>query len=220
MKRTHRILFLLFAASFLLAIGLGAAKAEPPPCIPGLKGQVAPHQTKYISGGSGFHVFYWCQLAAGRVQDYGFSCGKFGGCELAAAKLWLSLRFNPNSDPDTIWNENITWACDPTKAKENSSDGRLCAERLTILAMNKTAWLSLTPTLAPAVWRVEPYGTATTRPVRALTNGVLASSDHPTLRAPVGAVCIMTKPTDPATFRAQWEGGPDGFVTVCTRGAP
>lgn len=94
----------------------------------------------------------------------------------------------------------LKWDCD---APPDATAVALCKERADILK--------------PPVWRVKVNGTATTRPAYALTNGVLGTVI--VARAPVGAVCDLTKPTAPATLgdiRAEY--GTARVVTICTRG--
>jgi len=206
LKDTLKIWLAMLAV--LAIVSAGRAYAAPT-CIPGFKGPTTEHPARFVNGTNGLHVFWWCPASNGTRTENGFSCGKYGGCARAVTRL---LESDFNASTDALWDANVRWACTPAKALENSDDGRLCEERLAVLAANTPVWFP-----AP-VWRVKVSGTATTRPGYALTNGVLGTRE--TARAPVGAVCDLTKPTAPATLgdiRAQWADGPAGVVTICSK---
>jgi hypothetical protein len=119
---------------------------------------------------------------------------KFGGVVTG-----IITSANQEAAYKAAWDAHIKWTCDAPPADAIA----LCKERADILK--------------PPVWRVKANGTSTTRPAYSLTNGVLGIVI--VARAPVGAVCDLTKPTAPATLgdiRAEY--GIARVVTICSKG--
>lgn len=205
-------------AATITLFGVGVSNAAPS-CIPGFKSQTTVHPARFIVGDNGLHVFWWCPGPDGRPLENGASCGKYGGCALAFAKF-MSSDFNAGND--FLWDKNVTWVCNANKSEENSDDGRLCKERLNLLAINSPTWLPATPYVE---WRVKTNGGSPDRPAYSFINGALGIISN--YRATVGTSCDLTKATAPAPYtltskdiRAQWLGGPDGVVTLCTKVVP
>lgn len=160
--------------------------------------EVVPGPIRYEAGTLGKHLYVPCAGGA----HIGLSCthavcdpAKFGG---VIAGIYTA------ADREAAYaaavKTYLPWTCD---APPDATALALCKERADFLR--------------PPVWRVKANGTATTRPAYALTNGVLGTVI--VARAPVGAVCDLTKPTAPATLgdiRAEY--GTARVVTICTRG--
>lgn len=160
--------------------------------------EVVPGPIRYEAGTLGKHLYVPC---AGGTH-IGLSCthavcdpAKFGG---VIAGIYTA------ADREAAYaaavRTYLPWNCD---APPDAAAVALCKERADFLR--------------PPVWRVKANGTATTRPAYALTNGVLGTVI--VARAPVGAVCDLTKPTAPASLgdiRAEY--GTAQVVTICTRG--
>ena len=188
--------FILGLVIFCLLSFAGVNFARASSCV------LTDKPVRYESGTVGKHLFIPC--ADGRA--FGLSCthatcdpAKFGGVVtgiINAADQEAAYR--------AAWDAHIKWTCD---APPDATAIALCAERAAILK--------------PPVWRVKANGAAYFRPGFTLTNGVLGTKEAG--RAPVLALCDLTKPTAPAPYgdiRAQWAGGPAGVVTICTKGTP
>lgn len=195
MNFKHRFAIGLLIWAALCAIGVSMARAQS--C------GLTDKPIRYESGAVGQHLFRPC--ADGRTAHI-LSCvhascdpATFGGVVtgiIASADQEAAYR--------AAVEKYLKWNCD---APPDSTAAALCKERDNFLK--------------PPVWKVKPNGTATTRPAHTLTAGVLGTREAG--RAAVGAVCDLTKPTAPATggdLRAQWQGGPTGVVTICTRATP
>ena len=162
--------------------------------------EVVPGPIRYEAGTLGKHLYVPCAGGA----HIGLSCthavcdpAKFGG---VIASIYVA------ADREAAYaaavKTYLPWNCD---APPDATAVALCKERADFLR--------------PPVWRVKANGSAFFRPGFTLTNGVLGTKEAG--RAPVLALCDLTKPTAPAQYgdiRAQWAGGPAGVVTICTKG--
>ena len=160
--------------------------------------EVVPGPVRWETGTLGKHLYVPCVGGT----HIGLSCthavcdpAKFGG---VIASIYVA------ADREAAYaaavKTYLPWTCD---APPDATAIALCAERAAILK--------------PPVWRVKANGTSTTRPAYSLTNGVLGTVI--VARAPVGAVCDLTKPTAPATLgdiRAEF--GVARVVTICSKG--
>jgi hypothetical protein len=201
---------ILLTCLTLMALAAPLQSAAAPACIMGFKGIPSPHPARFVNGTTGIHLFNWCTSPTGTRVESGLSCGKYGGCALAAARFFSS---NLDAGIDGLWDANVLWICTAEKALENSDDGRLCAERLAVRAANELVWF-------PAqAYFVKANNGRTTRPAVSYKNGVLGTVDI--ARAPVAVRCIMTRPYKPldvgTDVRAEWQGGPLEAVTICAR---
>lgn len=201
---------MLILAAWLLvcAVVVGFVHAAPvlSNCV-----QAAP--PRYESLAVGRHLVFVCTDAIGvKVYPDGLSC-HHSVCNpnaFAAAVVRVATAQDYKKAVDAEWAANVKWDCD---APPNEGAKALCAERRDLIARNWQTWIK---DFTPSVWKVKPNGTATTRPAYALVNGVLGTKEAG--RAPVGAVCDVTKPTSPATggdIRAEY--GTPGLVTICTK---
>lgn len=215
MKLKHRIMFMLFAASVIMALGLGAAKAAPM-CIPGLSGTTAPFSPRIVEGKNGTHIYWWC-AKDGSTYDAGFSCAECDYAKFGTVLASITTKTKANA----AYAEHVKFEC------SDKPQNMMCIERTAIYNANRDTWLAGLVQPPVAIWRVkgngvDPSGIPRGRPARELKNGVLSLVDDKLLRAPPLALCDLTKPTAPATsgdIRAQWIGGPDGFVTICEKGS-
>lgn len=195
--------------SILVGLGVFKARSEVPPCIPVVKGTMGQYPARAFYGTLGRHFYWWC--AADTTKVYGFSCLHNGGCNEA---LWGAVLISLNASTDKAKSIDAAWAKNVTLDLATDTTG-LAAERTAIYAAN---WKDWTATPIADVWKVKTNGTSTTRPAYQLSAGVVGLKE--VARAPVGTVCDLTKPTAPATggdIRAQWQGGPDGVVTICSK---
>jgi len=114
---------------------------------------------------------------------------------------------------DAEWSV-FTWDC---SAPPGPNELALCRERMAWISQ---WWGDAVKDFKPAVWRVKKNGTSLTRPAYTLTAGVLGTVS--TVRATVGALCDVTRPTiaAPYTLTSQdirAEFGTPGLVTICTK---
>jgi hypothetical protein len=154
-----------------------------------------------------------CTDALGvKVYPDGLSC-QHSVCNpsaFAASVVRIATAQDYKKAVDAEWAAQVKWDCD---APPNEGAKALCTERREFIASNWQAWIA---DFKPSVWKVKLNGTATTRPAYAMVNGVVGAKEAG--RAPVGAVCDVTKPTAPATggdIRAEY--GLPGLVTICSK---
>jgi len=184
-----------------------------PMVLPLGQGTVAPVS---IGGEEGFHQFIFC--ANPKPTWKGFSC-RISECMRTDTPrlIYAAARSaKPLEEFDRLWNTYVTWSC---TAPPDEPKRLLCEEQKRLGDAELAKHLV---TYVPPVWRVKANGTATTRPGYELADGKLGLE---AARAPIGVACDLTKPTIAAPYtranldiRAQWAGGPDGVVTICTRG--
>lgn len=205
-----RYLAVLFLWLLVCAIAVGIVHAQPAPVLSKCVQAAAP---RYESLSVGRHLVFVCTDSIGvKVYPDGLSC-QHSVCNpsaFAAAAVRVATAQDYKKAVDAEWAANVKWTCD---APPNEGAKALCVERRDWIARNWSTW---TAEFKPAVWKVKPNGTATTRPAYTLVNGVLGTKEAG--RAQVGAACDVTKPTAPATggdVRAEY--GISGLVTICTK---
>lgn len=208
-----RLIALVLAACCL------AAQAAAPACQPMLNASGYPLAPRWESAALGKHLVLMCTNATqSEAFAGGLSC-LHADCNVntfGAALFKVMHADDRQAALDAEWAKGVKWTCDapPDAAKAN-----LCTERAALI---KAGWPTWSAGYAAAVWRVRANGTATTRPAYSLINGVLGTKE--VARAPVGAICNVSRPTAPATngdLRAEF--GPAyaaGVVTICSKGAP
>ncbi len=213
MKKILQYIVILAGWLIICAIAVGFARAETAPPAPVLSNCVQAGAPRYESLEVGRHVVFVCTDALGvRVYPDGLSC-QHAVCNpsaFAAAVVRVITADDYKKAVDTEWRANVKWTCD---APPDDKARALCTERRGWIAKNWAAW---TVEFKPVVWKVKANGTATTRPAYALIAGVLGTKE--VARAPVGAVCDVTKPTIQAPggdLRAEY--GVSGVVTICTK---
>lgn len=196
-----------------------AAQAAAPTCLPMLNGAGYPLAPRWESAGLGKHLVLMCTDAT-QSQAFagGLSC-LHADCNVntfGAAMLKVLRADDKQAALDTEWDKAVKWTCD---APPDGAKAALCTERAALI---KAGWPTWSAGYAAAVWRVKANGTATTRPAYSLINEVLGTKE--VARAPVGAICNVSRPTAPATngdLRAEF--GPAnvaGVVTICAKAAP
>lgn len=205
-----RYVFALSIWLVLCAVGVFVVRAEAAPVLSNCVQAAAP---RYESLTVGRHLVFVCTDSIGvKVYPDGLSC-QHSVCNpsaFAAAAVRIATAQDYKKAVDAEWAANVKWTCD---APPNEGAKALCVERRDWIARNWSTW---TAEFKPAVWKVKPNGTATTRPAYTLVNGVLGTKEAG--RAQVGAACDVTKPTAPATggdVRAEY--GISGLVTICTK---
>jgi hypothetical protein len=128
------------------------------------------------------------------------------GVEGFAQKYWdVLLSTNPLKAAEAIPTD---FDCKNPPAKYVA----LCAENKAISDKELASWYEGFK-MVVAVFNVKPNGKAIDRP-----STVLATGKDSGVRAPIGAACLLNKPQglpSGADIRAQWQGGPDGVVTLC-----
>ena len=196
-----------------------AAQAAAPTCLPMLNASGYPLAPRWETGTLGKHLVLMCTNATqSQAFPDGLSC-LHADCNVNAfgAALFKVMHADDRQAAlDAEWAKGVKWTCDapPDAAKAN-----LCTERAALI---KAGWPTWSAGYAAAVWRVRANGTATTRPAYSLINGVLGTKE--VARAPVGAICNVSRPTAAATngdLRAEF--GPAnvaGVVTICSKAAP
>lgn len=191
MKHIFTLLTILFGM-----VNLASAAALTPPCVPGLSGPVINVSPRIEFGTSGKHIYWWCKEPDGRVQEYGLSCQNSKCSAQIFGNAMASLAAMVKPDVKTVWESNVQYNCVDV-LNEASERGAMCRERYAILKANEATWLAgyvkPAPPPPPVVWKVKVNGTATTRPAYTLIEGI--RGDKEAGRAPVGAVCNITKPT-------------------------
>lgn len=183
-------------------------------CQPIIKPSGYPVGPDWTDGPVGRHVFFFCAAPA-REYTVGFSC-RYDDCnpaQLSASIAKVATATDKTAAINAEWAAWVKWDCTnpPDEPKR-----LLCVERATLeqAALTKALVGYVRP-----VWRVKYNGLYLTRPAYTLTNGVLGTVVVG--RAPVGALCDLSKPTAPATLgdiRAEY--GTPGLVTICTKGTP
>lgn len=214
MKFRTRFVIGLVLWSALCALGVLSVKASPlADCQPIIKPSGYPVGPDWTDGPVGRHVFFFCSAPASEYV-VGFSC-RYDDCnptQLSASMLKVLRAPDRTAAMDAEWAAWVKWDCSnpPDEPKR-----LLCVERKTLesAALAKALQGYVRP-----VWRVKPNSAATTRPAYPLTNGVLSDTADKKVRATVGALCDLSKPTHPATLgdiRAEF--GTPGLVTICTK---
>jgi hypothetical protein len=169
----------------------------------------------------GWHLAYACTDATGSyIYQDGASC-LHSVCDLdGAAAASHRITFAATGGVaamkaaiDAEWTA-FKWDC---SAPPGPNELALCRERMAWISQ---WWGDAAKDFRPAVWKVKPNGTYTTRPAYTLTNGVLGTIG--TVRATVGALCDVTRPTiaAPYTLTTQdirAEFGTPGLITICTK---
>ena len=208
-------LIIVSAINLAGVLGIRAVSAQPVPPPSACHPVTAP---KHTYRALGQHAAMVCTNATGTTAyAVGLSC-RHDQCNLeafGAAMLRVTTAPDYRRALDAEWAAHIKWSCD---APPDVAATALCAERAKWIGDH---WAQWTASFKPAVWKVKPNGATLTRPAHTLAAGVLGTKEAG--RAAVGAVCDLTKPTAPATgsdLRAQWQGGPTGVVTICTRATP
>ena len=208
-----RYLSALFLWLLVCAIIVGVVHAEPAPVLSNCVQAAAP---RYESLTVGRHLVFVCTDSIGvKVYPDGLSC-QHSICNpnaFAAAVVRVATAQDYKKAVDAEWAANVKWDCD---APPNEGAKALCNERRDHIERNWQSWIA---DFKPAVWKVKPNGTATTRPAYTLVNGVLGTKEAG--RATVGAVCDVTRSMAPATggdLRAEY--GITGLVTICTKSHP
>lgn len=225
-----RLAFLVFLLGFCLLLFAPKANAQapaqqdPPPCVPGMYGDVAPYSPRYEYGTLARHFYWFCKKPDGAVTIHGFHCPHAGGCDWAAFGLFLvnltGLATQPlrQSAAQAQWRDKVAYTCTEAIRAEDSDRGRVCLERFTILQANLATWLAgYVPPAAP-VWKVKPNGTYPDRPVSVLSalGGLTTLSG---VRVLVGTLCDMTRPwkTSGANTYGSIDPAHPERVAVCIR---
>ena len=207
--RYLKFVFVVFAWLAVCAIVVGVVHADPAPVLSNCVQAASP---RYESLNVGRHIVFVCTDSLGvKVYPDGLSC-QHSVCNpsaFAASVVRVATAQDYKKAVDAEWAANVKWTCD---APPNEGAKALCVERKDWIAKNWSAW---TAEFKPALWKVKPNGTATTRPAYTLSNGVLGTKEAG--RAAIGAVCDVTKPTAPAGSDIRAEYGISGLVTICTK---
>ena len=195
-------------------------KADASPlsdCQPIVKPSGYPIGMDWVDGPLGRHVFFFCAAPA-HEYTVGFSC-RYDDCnsaQLSASILKVARATDKTAAINAEWAAWVKWDCTtpPDEPKR-----LLCVERA---ALEQGVMTKALEGYVHPVWMVKPNGTSMTRPAFTLVNGVLGTREA--ARAPVGADCIMNRPTTPvigsSDIRAEGVDGPAGVVTICTKGTP
>jgi len=192
-----RFLSLLLGLLIVGAINLlGVSVARAQSCV------MTALPVIYKSANVGQHLFFPC--ADGRVVPI-LSCTHavcdpqvFGGVVTG-----ILTSSNQEAAYKAAVDKYLKWSCD---APPDATAAALCREQVDVLK--------------PPVWRVKSNLPYLSRPGYRLANGALDQTKIMG-RAPNLALCDLTKPTIAAPYgevRAQWAGGPEGVVTLCSKG--
>ena len=209
-----RYLLALFIWLAVCALGVGVAHGQTttaPEPLPSIT-SCTPVGFQYDYLTLGRHIVVLCAKPLGTgVYAHGFSClhASCSPSTLGMASMAVMTAKDSRAELQAQWDKHIKWAC---HAPPDAAAVTLCNERSTWIGANFANW---TKDFRPAVWRVKANGTYTSRPAQFLTNGVLSDTKQ---RAPVNALCDVSKPTAPATngdVRAEF--GTAGVVAICTR---
>lgn len=215
MKYRHRFLFgwLIFIA--LTAFGVIGVKSAHAETLADCDSLVTT--PKIRQGTIGKHFMLACvPKDKSYVFEYYYLCvkGEDNCDEEKIAGAYIGALLSPGTKAAAIASFKPTWSC----AAPPDQYKALCDEHAAIIKSEWAGWIKdFTPIARKYV--VKANGTQTTRPGYALTAGVLGTKK--VTDAPVGAQCLTDKPYTPGSgteIKAQWVGGPDGVVTICSKG--
>lgn len=122
-------------------------QTPPPPCYPLING-VHPIAPRHIVGEQGQHVFWFCSVRGGPVQEHGFSC-RHGQCSMQALQAVQQAIIGATAKvtaANAAWAQHVTYSCgDPVILAEQTPRGELCRERQALLQAYVPLWLRSAP---------------------------------------------------------------------------
>ena len=205
----------------LLALLLcSSALAQTPANVPFFKGSVSDvYPPRIVQGTTGIHIYWFYASGTGMKYD-GFSC-PYAICDpvkFAQTLNTIATSSNKLAALDKAWADNVK-PCPPVVMVGGVATiaDPMCRERNNLLVTNRATWAGY---MAPAMWKVKPNGTQTTRPVQIISadNGLMTASGE---RVAIGAPCYpeIRSFTNVAnnTYAAIDPARPDR-VAVCAKG--